>query len=61
MKTNKYKVINRKTGVIVAEGKMSDLAKQFEVDKTAIWQAAKRDSNFLRIYKVVQIDEDTVR
>ncbi len=55
MKTNIYQVINRKTNIVVAEGKMSDLAKQFEVDKTAIFQAAKRDSHFLRIYKVIRI------
>ena len=53
--SNIYRVINRKTNVVVAEGKMSELAKQFDVDKTAIWQAEKRDSHFLRIYKVVKI------
>lgn len=55
MRTNIYRIINRKTNVVVAEGKMSDLAKQFDVDKTAIWQAEKRDSHFLRIYKVIRI------
>lgn len=55
MVVNIYQVVNRKTGLVVAEGRMSELAKMFEVDKTAIWQAEKRNSNFLRNYKVIKV------
>ncbi len=59
---NLYQVINRKTGELVAEGTMTELSKKFEVDRTAIFQAANRDSHFLRIYKVVKVDNaNTIR
>lgn len=62
MIVNLYRITNRKTGEVVAEGTMTELAKIFEVDRTAIFQAANRGSHFLRIYKVEKLDNvNTIR
>ena len=51
MKVNYYKIINRKTGDVEVVGTMRELAKMFDVSKSAIFRASQRDSHFLRIYQ----------
>lgn len=52
------KIINRKTGAVEDINKMVELAKKYEVDKTALWQAERRGSRFLRNYHVFRSNEE---
>lgn len=60
MKVNYYKIVNRKTGEVEVVGTMRELAKMFDVSKSAIFRASQRDSHFLRIYQVVKCEEADV-
>lgn len=55
-----FKVINRKTGELETLDTMPRLAEKYEVDKTAIWQAARRDSRFLRNYQIIRCTDEEV-
>lgn len=61
MNLNYYRVIDRRTNNVVVVGTMSELAKHFEVSKSAIFRAEKRGSHFLRYYKVERVDANSVR